>query len=214
MKVCKKCGENRELTQFVKNRNKPDGLHSVCKSCTKIYKAKYYKENKEGILQGFRERYKEDPDRYKEAENRRRRENREVYNQRSLSYQKKNKDRVNQRHREWESKQRECNEQFKLRSYIRQNLNNALKRDSVKCIAAQHLGCSIVFYKDYLSKQFKDGMNWENRGVLWNVDHIIPLSAFDLTDSDQLIKACHYTNTQPLYIVENNKKGGANRGNY
>lgn len=212
MKLCKKCGENKELNQFVKNRNKSDGLHTVCKSCTKIYKAKYYKENKDEILQSFRERYKENPDEYKEAENRRRRANLEVYNQRSLSYQKQNKEKVNQRHREWESKQRQSNVQFKIRASIRQNLHNAINRDSVNCIAAQQLGCSISFFKDYLSKQFKADMSWENRGYLWSIDHIIPLSAFDLTDSDQLKQACHYTNTQPLYTVENNKKGGANRG--
>ncbi|WP_336152134.1 hypothetical protein [Acinetobacter sp. 99] len=213
MKICRKCAENRELSQFVKNRNKPDGLHTVCKPCTKIYKDKYYKENKSGILQGFRERYQENPEKYKDAENRRRKANLSAYNQRSLNYQKKNKDQVNKRHREWEALQRQQNTQFKIRASIRKHLNNALNRDSVNCIAADQLGCSIAFYKDYLSEKFKDGMNWGNRGSVWSIDHIIPLSSFDLTDIDQLKKASHYTNTQPLYIVDNNKKGGANRGN-
>lgn len=212
MKLCKKCGEVRELAKFVRNKNKPDGLHTVCKPCTKIYKAKYYEDNKTEILQEFRERYQDNPEKYREAENKRRQSNLETYNKKALVYQKQNKEKVNKRHREWEGTQRKENTQFKMRAFVRQNLNNALKRDSVNCIAANHLGCSIAFYKDYLSKKFRDGMSWENRGDLWSVDHVIPLSAFDLTNTDQLAKACHYTNTQPLYIVENNKKGGANRG--
>ncbi len=212
MKLCKKCGEVRELAQFVRNKNKPDGLHTVCKPCTKIYKAKYYEDNKTEILQEFRERYQDNPDKYREAENQRRQSNLEAYNQKALIYQKQNKEKVNKRHREWESKQKQMNEQYRIRSFIRQNLNKAIKRDSINCIAAQHLGCSITFYKDYLLQKFKHDMTWDNYGSLWSIDHIIPLSAFDLSDGDQLEKACHYTNTQPLYVVENNKKGGANRG--
>lgn len=212
MKKCIRCGLKLSLDNFVKNKNKPDGHHVVCKPCTKIYKANYYKENKEKILRQFKERYAENPEKYRELERCRRNEDPELYKKRALGYQKANKDKVNTRHRRWESEQRKSNEQYKMRAFIRQNLNNALKRDSVNCIAVQHLGCSISFYKDYLSKQFKGDMSWENRGVVWSVDHISPLSAFDLTDSGQLEKACHYTNTQPLYIVENNKKGGANRG--
>jgi hypothetical protein len=53
-------------------------------------------------------------------------------------------------------------------------------------------------------------MNWLNYGVgkgKWNIDHMLPLDSFDLTDSAQLKLACHYTNLQPLWSVENSAKG-------
>lgn len=47
--------------------------------------------------------------------------------------------------------------------------------------------------------------NWSPTG--WHIDHKIPLAFFDLTDRKQLLKACHYTNLQPLWSNENIRKG-------
>lgn len=51
-------------------------------------------------------------------------------------------------------------------------------------------------------------MSWDNHGFsTWHVDHKVPLAAFDLTDTEQLTKACHYTNLQPLWAHDNMSKG-------
>jgi hypothetical protein len=59
---------------------------------------------------------------------------------------------------------------------------------------------------DHLQKQFKEGMTKENHG-LWHIDHIRPISSFDLTKPEQQIKCFHYTNLQPLWAKENLSKG-------
>ncbi len=69
------------------------------------------------------------------------------------------------------------------------------------------MGCSISYYKDYLESKFQEGMTWKNYGVNgWHIDHIIPCSAFDLTDPEEVKKCFHYTNTQPLWAKDNRKK--------
>lgn len=67
---------------------------------------------------------------------------------------------------------------------------------------------NVEALKKHLEGKFKPGMNWENYGFRgWHIDHIKPLSKFDLTDPKQLEKAFHYTNLQPLWWHENLSKG-------
>ena len=69
------------------------------------------------------------------------------------------------------------------------------------------LGCTPEFLKEYLEKQFTEGMTWENHGLYgWHIDHIIPLSS--ATTKEEVIKLNHYSNLQPLWAIDNLKKGG------
>lgn len=49
-------------------------------------------------------------------------------------------------------------------------------------------------------------MNWSNYGSSWHIDHYLPLSAFDLSDANQLSEATHYTNLQPMWAMDNLRK--------
>jgi hypothetical protein len=49
-------------------------------------------------------------------------------------------------------------------------------------------------------------MSWDNYGKEWQIDHILPLSLFDLKDEKHIKIAVHWTNLQPLKSSENTVK--------
>lgn len=102
----------------------------------------------------------------------------------------------------------QINIQYKLRKSIRRRLHEAIKDNYKSGSAVNDLGCSIDELKLYLENRFTDSMNWGNwshKG--WHIDHVEPLSKFDLTDRGQFLKAVHFTNLQPLWAEDNYLKG-------
>lgn len=101
---------------------------------------------------------------------------------------------------------------YKLAVGCRARLRLAIKGNSKVGSAIRDLGCSISELKLHLENKFYlnletgQWMSWECQGK-WHIDHIIPLKKFDLTDKEQFLKAVHYTNLQPLWALDNLKKG-------
>ncbi len=71
--------------------------------------------------------------------------------------------------------------------------------------AIKLLGCSLEELKIYFESKFVTGMSWENHGE-WEIDHIKPLSKFNLENLEELKIACHFTNLQPLWKSDNRIK--------
>lgn len=65
------------------------------------------------------------------------------------------------------------------------------------------IGCSSEFLRGYLEAKFADGMTWANV----HIDHIIPCAEFDLRDPAQQKQCFHYSNLQPLFGIDNLRKG-------
>lgn len=98
-------------------------------------------------------------------------------------------------------------ENFRLARNLRKRLRSSMKSGFKTGSAVEDLGMSIDDFKKYLESKFMDGMTWENYGRYgWHIDHIIPLSKFDLTDREQVKVACHYSNLQPMWWDDNLRK--------
>ena len=62
--------------------------------------------------------------------------------------------------------------------------------------SAEIIGCSIDELKMFFESKFDKYMTWDNYGLVWDIDHIVPLSTAE-TEED-VIRLNHYTNLQPL----------------
>ena len=155
---------------------------------------KMARSGKEKSLREYEKNYyAQNKDRRKD----RRKEYMAEYNARSESKQKRS---ARQR-REWVE-----NPQYRLGLLLRSRLWYALKGGRKDISAVTLLGCSIEEAVNHIEGQFKNGMTWDNHGE-WHIDHIIPLSAFNLECAEDIAKACHHTNLQPLWAAENLSKG-------
>jgi len=85
--------------------------------------------------------------------------------------------------------------------------NDVLRKQNIKleCTHLQLIGCTKEELKNHLLMLFKDDMSFNNYGE-WELDHIMPVSSFNLHNNDELFKCFNYKNVQPLWKTENRKK--------
>ena len=111
--------------------------------------------------------------------------------------------------REWQERKM-ADPDFVTKKRLRGRIYVALKRSVKSESTMKLLGCSIEFFKEYFQSKFTEGMNWEvyMKGGI-HIDHIKPCKEFDLTDPAQQKLCFHYTNLQPLWELDNLKKGAS-----
>jgi hypothetical protein len=154
------------------------------------YNKKYYNNNKENIKVVQKEYYENNKNKIREQQNNYLKE-----------YRIKNKIKLN----EYSKNRRRNNPLYKLKNILRTRIYYFLKsKKFTKNINTEEIiGCSYVYFREYLELLFKDNMNWENHGE-WHIDHIIPLDSAE--KEEDIIKLCHYSNLQPLWANENKIK--------
>jgi hypothetical protein len=143
--------------------------------------------------------------------------NKETINNNSKRNYYKNLDKVTKRHFEWRK-----NNSKKIRDYFNHRMKTdpmfackqktrdlvmkAFKRQgwTKKSRTLEIIGCSYEQFRQHLESQFVEGMTMLNHGR-WHIDHKIPLATAK-TEAD-VIRLCHYTNLQPLWAIDNIRKG-------
>ena len=126
------------------------------------------------------------------------------YKTHARKWESENREHVLERERIYRKSKRDSDPLIKIRTNLRTRLNRAIAAQYKKGSAVRDLGCSIAELKTRLESQWLPGMSWANYGRGgWHIDHIRPLSLFDLTEREQVLVACHYTNLQPLWAADN-----------
>lgn len=208
MKRCNTCNIEKEYMFFAKNKSIGDGYNRRCKECVREYNLinrekirskcnEYYNNNKEKNKE-YRNKNKE---RIKQYDKKYNVENKSTKRTADLKWKKKNRDKVNKILQKYNLTRYHNDPEFRLVKTLRHRINKAIKQKHTvkKQSTLILLGCSVQECRQYLESQFKEGMSWSNHGTIWEIDHIVPCSKFDLTKLEEQQKCFHYTNLQPLF---------------
>jgi len=215
-KKCNKCGNNKSLLEFDKDKTHKDGHTTVCKECKINYRManknhvkaknkKYYKDNKESLILKVKEYYKNNKELKKVYNKKYNIINSEKIKNNNAKYYKENKIIINKKNRLYEKNKLNSDNLYKLKHNVKTIIRNSIKENGfIKSSRTYEiLGCSFIEFKTYLESKFKSWMKWDNHGKYngelnygWDIDHKIPLSS--AKTEEELLKLCHYTNLQPL----------------
>lgn len=203
-KVCSECKQEKLLCDFHKDAKGKFGVRSQCKKCKKERNAKYYQKNSEKVKELKAKYYQKKSEKLKEYQAKYRRENPEKLKELKAKYYQENCEKIHA----YTRKRYKNDENFRIAKLLRNRLCKSLKSQSAKKSkrTLELAGCRIDELWKHLEKQFKDGMTRQNQGE-WHIDHIKPCSLFDLTDPEQQKECFNYKNLQPLWAIDNIKKG-------
>lgn len=176
MRLCKKCGEIKELLLFEVDKRKKEGRTYRCLECAGKYKMIWQNNNKDKRVISRKKLY--DKNRLKEFE-----------------YAKK-----------YKAKRKAVDPVFKLVELIRTRIWHTLHKKNFKKNKRfkEYIGCTVEELVIHLECKFDANMNWSNHGSYWHLDHIIPLDS--ASTIEEVMKLNHYTNLQPLEAKENLRK--------
>lgn len=175
----------------------------------KLRLKKWREDNKEKIA-AFNKEYKQlNKERYQEYQ--------KIY---SKQYAIDNKEKINRAQNAYMKRRKAEDPGFRtgtiLRTRMRQLINEGKMTKhsaSITEFAKFVVGLPQKEFLDYIEAQFYPHpitgkkMTWKNQGLRgWHLDHIKPVSKFDLTKWEEQLRCFHYSNIQPLWAEDNLKK--------
>lgn len=225
-KICKSCNEEKLLDQFfISKTRKGIKIKAQCKKCfNEIERKRYYEKNKDKIEERKKKPilskeeynkkyYEENKDRIIEVNKKYIENNKKIILKKKSEYYQKNKQLILKKLKDkqpiinkYVKNRRKENVDLRIAHNLRVRIYSAIKKNMKWKKSKEVLGCDMQTLKKHLEVNFKEGMNWENYGSYWHIDHIRPCSSFDLSIKEEQQKCFHYTNLQPLTAEENHRK--------
>ncbi len=219
-KKCRICDEMKEIVEFHKKKDTPDGVRNECKECVKIiqkkykeepgfkekqkdYTKNYYDNKKTKLLEHKKEYYKNNREEIlkQKSEYRKLPENRERTNNYNSNYRVEHKDKF--------YKYRRIHPHIiAWRTILYSTLSRLGTHKQGHTI--DMLGYTAIELKHHIENQFQPCMTWKNYGE-WHIDHIKGVINFE-SDTDVKI-VCALDNLRPLWATTREIDGIIYEGN-
>jgi hypothetical protein len=195
IQTCTICDLPKPQTSFIKRRQ-------VCKDCNNERRKERYESNEEHRLKLIKQASEFKHKKVIERQAKKLEEIGEGNKKCSVCSTIKSDDRF--RHNRLHCKDCERDEPTaKFKRSVRGRIWYALRAKKMHTI--EYLGCSSKDYLNWICN-YDENYNLDNHGKVWHIDHVIPLSRFDLEDEYEQLIAFNWRNTMPLSAHENLSK--------
>lgn len=97
------------------------------------------------------------------------------------------------------------NEKKRLQIALRRQYSSSANGKEIETL----LCTSKQGFIGHINKFRLDGMEIENFGKVWSLDHIVPVELFDLNNPHEKRLCYHYLNIMPMFNVDNRMKGAS-----
>jgi len=197
MKKCKRCNKDKDFNSFCKTSKNKDGYNNRCRECIKELGKDYYKNNKEIMNLKAKKWYGENKEKHIKHTMNYQSNNPEKKKKYTKKWNKNNRDYF----KKWRKNKYDNDPNFKLRITLSVRLSGILRNEKTYKTSSiiKLIGCTLDELKLYIEKQFILGMDWNNWGEIWEVDHIKACAKFDLTNMEHQKQCFHYTNLMPRF---------------
>lgn len=110
----------------------------------------------------------------------------------------RNSPRGKEYYRQYQSERRK-KPHWHFRNWLYGDINRSIRRqNATKSGRTESLiGCTISELMKHLESQFTNGFSWQNRST-WHIDHLVPISAFNLDDPEEQRWAFNWRNLRPM----------------
>lgn len=196
MRTCNRCLITENDTKFMNRRN-------ICRICHNNERREKYKYNSEYRAKAIESAINRKKDLKKEKD--------KVKQDYQLSIGIDNKEckychqiKHKTRFRHNRLKCRECERDEpteKMKRYVRTRIYNCLLHRKSKS-SIDYLGCGTNDYQTWITS-YNSNLSLDNYGKVWHIDHVIPISLFNLDDYEQCLLAFNWRNTMPLPAYDN-----------
>lgn len=191
---CPRCGITKPADQFYRSNETASGLANRCAECCSAIQKEWRQTNIEKAAgkdalawQRYRVRYQSNFKRWMENNRPKRNAYRNV-----VHAQRMQDDPV-----------------YRISMALRKRVYLGLKGIRKSASTEKLIACTFEDCRKYIEAQWEPWMSWDNFGEgegTWQMDHIVPVASFDLTDPEQQRLCFHYSNLRPLCSKQNREK--------
>lgn len=202
-KICSKCKTNHLIEMYgIINKKLKSGeikqcLKSQCRNCQTLVqkerRIRQQQENPEEFHKRWNTSYQKRKDRERKLEKIR------------LS-NPENREKRREYVRKYKAEKRLSDPSYKINENHRKRIWKCLKKKNNS--SKELLGCDIELYFKWITftMSIDKNMTWENYGKYWNIDHVKPITTFNLLNDVEVKNAFNWKNTWAIKSSENFSK--------